>query len=370
MIKSNNQGVLVSSTQQSGHVDGYKNIGDYTQSLAQLSFINDKNIVYVDKERMSDFRSESGPVKVIMNAWLMVFPQYWPPSKDIKPLLISVHISPTKAEEMLTQDGIAFLKEHGPVGCRDLGTVAILKKHDIPCYFSGCLTLTLGEQYHAEKKNGAVYFVDPYIESVRAKDGRISIPLIVSNVIFGLVNLSKIVRLYRKFHHFYCVAGKILAVKKFIAVSAFYRAYRTKFSDELLFSAEYVTQSEKVGQGTSYKTEQAKLDLAASFVQKYSEASLVITSRIHCGLPCLAIGTPVLFVHSDGAGHVRDPGRFDGIVELLNVLNYQNFVLNSTDEGIPNKIDLKNLDQIKNRETFKSLAQNMVTQCRQFFAQT
>ena len=82
----------------------------------------------------------------------MVYPEYWPPSKDVLPLLISMHISPTKSSGMLTDNGLNYLREYGPVGCRDLGTLEILKKHDVPCYFSGCLTLTLGERYGLRTK--------------------------------------------------------------------------------------------------------------------------------------------------------------------------------------------------------------------------
>ncbi|WP_264821067.1 polysaccharide pyruvyl transferase family protein [Acinetobacter schindleri] len=32
-------------------------------------------------------------------------------------------------------------------------------------------------------------------------------------------------------------------------------------------------------------------------LEKYSTAKLVITSRIHCALPCLAMGTPVIYIN-------------------------------------------------------------------------
>jgi hypothetical protein len=43
--------------------------------------------------------------------------------------------------------GINYLKKYGPVGCRDYWTKTLLDKYGIPCYFSGCLTLTLGRKY-------------------------------------------------------------------------------------------------------------------------------------------------------------------------------------------------------------------------------
>jgi hypothetical protein len=46
----------------------------------------------------------------------------------------------------------------------------------------------------------------------------------------------------------------------------------------------------------------------------YSEASLVITSRLHCALPCVAFGTPVLFLHRN----MKSDCRFDSL--LCNLL--------------------------------------------------
>jgi hypothetical protein len=367
-METHQNGVLVSATQQSGSKNGYKNMGDYIQSLAQIAFTGDRNLVYVDKERVSEFESENGAkVRVILNAWFIVFPEYWPPSKDIEPLLLSMHISPTKADQMLTQEGMDFLRKFGPVGCRDLGTVKILEKHDVPCYYSSCLTLTLGQQYGKKDRSDKVIFVDPYIESVRDQAGDISLKLVLHNLVFAIFNTIKVRQLYHKFNHFYCVAGRFKVLKKVLAVSAFYRAYRTKFTDQILLEAEYVTQSVKIGEGTNYTTEQEKLDLAESFIEKYAEAALVVTSRIHCALPCLGLETPVLFVHSDGAGHVRDPGRFGGIIELFNVLRFNNFRLFSDEIDLPDKIDRAALQQIVNKDEHKPYMYNMIDKCKRFF---
>ena len=54
----------------------------------------------------------------------------------------------------------------------------------------------------------------------------------------------------------------------------------------------------------------------ANLLNKYARAKLVITSRIHCALPCLAMGTPVIFIN--GFDSFVDSCRFDGIIELFN----------------------------------------------------
>ena len=47
---------------------------------------------------------------------------------------------------MLSPEGIAYLQKHAPIGCRDHYTLQLLQKHQIPAYFSGCLTLSLNRQ--------------------------------------------------------------------------------------------------------------------------------------------------------------------------------------------------------------------------------
>ena len=43
---------------------------------------------------------------------------------------------------------------------------------------------------------------------------------------------------------------------------------------------------------------QVRFDRAAWLLGIYSSAKAVVTGRLHCALPCLALGTPVLFVES------------------------------------------------------------------------
>jgi hypothetical protein len=45
-----------------------------------------------------------------------------------------------------------------------------LNKYNIPCYFSGCLTLALGEKYKTIKKRNYVIFVDPFLASIHNKN--------------------------------------------------------------------------------------------------------------------------------------------------------------------------------------------------------
>jgi hypothetical protein len=361
-------GILVSATQRTGTMNGYKNIGDYIQSLAQMTFF-DKIDDYVDKEKISQYKSKLEKVKVIMNAWYMVYPENWPPSDDIIPLLISMHISPLYAKRMLSESGIEYLKRYGPVGCRDKGTVELLQQYNIPCYFSGCLTLTLGEKYKIDHKKNHVIFVDPYLESIRNNKARISLLIILKNVYFGIINLKKIIKLKKMFKH-YSIGVHFTKIKEILVISAFYKTYSTRFSDEVLFNAEYINHSVQVGEGTDINTEEKKLAYAEKLIKKYAEASLVVTSRIHCALPCLGLETPVIFVNSDGIEKIRDPNRLDGLVDLFRQMDYRNFCLNSNDELLKNLNKINSNTVIYNKQDYPSLKEDLIRKCYAFALKT
>lgn len=63
---------------------------------------------------------------------------------------------------------------------------------------------------------------------------------------------------------------------------------------------------------------------AEEVLSPYANAQLLVTSRIHCALPCLAFGTPVIFV--DGAfDHDADRARLNGVIDLMPVLKVDTY---------------------------------------------
>lgn len=145
------------------------NIGDDIQALAAKNFLP-KDAIGIDREFMGVFAFHT-KVKAIINGWLMHGKdngwyrtdvpaplKSWPPVGSIDPLLISIHFPPSFMPFALSQEGIQYMKEHGPVGARDLYTLDELQKKDIPAYYSGCLTLTLDNPYTT--RNNIIYLVD------------------------------------------------------------------------------------------------------------------------------------------------------------------------------------------------------------------
>ena len=251
------------------------NIGDDIQNLATRQFLPSLD-AYVPRESLHDVRED---LHMILNGWFCHFPERWPPSPRVTPLLVSMHISPLPsaptrtitADQVFTQPPVAdYLRQHGPVGARDQETEALLKGAGIESYFSGCMTLTI-----------------PRPPVPRADD------LVVINEVpaLALARLRK-------------TTGKRL-----------FRTWHGNFADR--DPAERQVRAQEL------------LDL-------YARASCVVTSRLHCALPCLAIGTPVLLVDV-----APDQGRFTGLRDFLHHRPWQ-AVANGTagydiDNPPPNK---------------------------------
>lgn len=260
-------------------------------------------------------------INTIMNGWFMWNPDAFPPSEDINPLYISFHISPRASEGMLTEKGVAHLKKFHPIGARDFSTMHMLQRHGIESYFSGCLTLTLGKKYKSLTRSSKVYIVEPYYDIGR-KNGKTSIMSMAHIVSFALMHFSKVCKIAPKFIDESLVTrGHFYMLKRFLKAACFYQEYHKVFNDDILLEAEYITHVIAVN---DIETNESLMQKAKGLILKYSEASLVITSRIHCGLPCLALETPVIFINSDTLANdsYRPAGRFEGISDLFNSLTY------------------------------------------------
>ena len=103
--------------------------------------------------------------------------------------------------------------------------------------------------------------------------------------------------------------------------------------------------------------------MAESLLKKYARAKLVITSRIHCALPCLAMGTPVIFVN--GFDSFVDSCRFDGILELFNRIDINSKTGEYTSSfNLNGKINLNTT--VKNLELHHKLAISLKEKCNNF----
>jgi hypothetical protein len=203
-----------------------------------------------------------------MNGWFMGS-KSWPPPPALEPLFVSFHLgqyryseyfnrlersflfSRTQRHFMLSDKSLAYFKRHAPIGCRDLATLEALRAEGIDAYFSACLTLTLKTDASDQPRRD------------------------------------------------------ILIVEPNLDVGELFRAVPHALQDRVVF----------LSQQTSLREPPAlRMNTAADLLERYAHAHLVITSRLHCALPCLALGTPVLFIPPR-----HDLRRFEGLAELLTI---------------------------------------------------
>ena len=217
------------------------NVGDDIQCCAAARFLPTVDCV-IDRESLDRFDNGGEPVKAIMNGWYMYNKSNWPPSEDIDPLWVSVHISESDyfgiGEKFLTGPGAEYLRQYSPIGARDESTLEMLRRNGIDAYLSGCLTLTLPRNDSAEKIDEILLVdVDPASEQ--------------------------------------CI--------------------RRHFPEERYISVTHKADPE------TYRLLPVKerMERANALLRRYQGAKCVITSRLHCALPCLALGTPVLLLYKD-----------------------------------------------------------------------
>lgn len=106
-------------------------------------------------------------------------------------------------------------------------------------------------------------------------------------------------------------------------------------------------------------------DYADKLLKRLSAAHLVVTSRLHIALPCLAIGVPVIFVNG-GLYTLPDAYRLGGLVEFMNQIHISKDyrITNNFEANLPITKDIK----IENPARHLEYADKLAANCRQFVA--
>lgn len=269
-----------------------ENVGDEIQSLAANRFLPQVDY-YFDRDNIDATKIKDGEkVKLIMNGWHTHHPENWPPKNSaIEPLLIALHVE-QDALEGRAKD--AFLSEDSRHFLKKYGPV-------------GARNLPTKELF--DKANIESYFSGCLTltllpeKTVKKQDFVLAVD--VSDKIFA--------------------EAKKRTDRKIIRLDA----YRTR----------------------NLTTEQ-KMTLAKYWLSIYQSAHAVITTRLHCMLPCLALGTPVLAISGN------DPKRYAGLIELTNNVSEKEFLENC---------DVYNFDDPRaNPNDFKKLAKSLVEKCQEF----
>lgn len=217
------------------------NIGDDIQTYTARRFL--PQIDYcIDREDLNCFiPKEKEQVAMIMNGWFLHNKAAWPPSPYIKPLLLSMHFTCQDkidvGEKYLQGLGGDYLRQHQPIGARDIETQKRLTKNNIENYFSGCMTLTI-QPFKNIKKQEYICVVDLDEKS------------------------TKIVK---------------------------------ENTNRVIKEITHDVDPEEIKK----KSFEQRMQDVEKLLKTYQAAHLVLTNRLHVALPCLALGVPVILVHKE-----------------------------------------------------------------------
>lgn len=216
------------------------NLGDDIQSYADEQFLPHTDYI-IDRENLDSFYTESGKrVSAIMGGWYLYRHLNWPPSPFLHVLPISMHFDTfysKTAGEKITRNFV--LEDYGAVWLQENGPI-------------GCRDQTT-------RKLLEKYGIQSYFS--------------------GCITLT-----LKPFDHV-TQHGKLCLVDVPQEVKSFVTAHTEKECVELTHSISM--------KGLEWPQRKRIVEERLKY---YQGASLVVTTRLHAALPCLALGTPVLFV--------------------------------------------------------------------------
>lgn len=247
-------------------------------------------------------------------------------------------------------ENIEYFKRYQPIGCRDENTAIKLRNHGIDAYFSGCLTLTIGDLFVSKSRSDKIYIVDPYFKgSMKPMD-------LMAAMLSYTVRPRVLFRLSKGLYHNH-------TIKSLLLTAQYYSIYRKLFSKEIIENAEYIQQQNH--EIAALLSDEARFEYASELLHKYSEAALVITSRIHCALPSIGLGTRVIFTYRQ-TDNSQSLCRYDGLKDLFNVAYIKrgdSYVI--TEKG--NRLNfVDNPSQIPVVVKYKKFKEQLIDRCRSF----
>jgi hypothetical protein len=127
-----------------------ENLGDHIQILAAERLLGRAGIAITRRLDRDDeiatnlqFEGLGASVGILLNGWFKTNPEEWPPHPSLVPLYLGFHIRLFRAPSLVSPTALEHYRAHGPIGCRDDYTMALLRDHGVEAFLSNCLTLTL-----------------------------------------------------------------------------------------------------------------------------------------------------------------------------------------------------------------------------------
>lgn len=233
------------------------NLGDDIQTYAQKQFLPRVDYL-LDRETLSMF-SSNGREKVacIMNGWYLYDEILaWPPSDDVVPFLASVHFSPR----------LSFFENDVP----EDGRIEYFRQYaPVGCRDQATLALM-------EKKGIPAYFS-------------------------GCLTLT--IQPFEKVDP----TGEIILVDVPEEIEEYFA--------QKGIPVEVCTHADRKLSEHSFNRRMQRVEQQ---LKRYQGAKLVITTRLHCCMPCLALGTPVLLLYEG-----FESERYEGLRQYARVVTKQ-----------------------------------------------
>lgn len=182
------------------------------------------------------------------------------------------------------------------MGCRDIETQKRLGRNNIDNYFSVCMTLTT-EKFENIKKQEYICVVD--------------------------------------------VADKV------------YKKIQESTKREIKKITHSVNPDE-----IKKKSFERRMNDVENLLKTYQAAHLVITSRLHVALPCIALGTPVILVIKED----YEKDRLETFLKYPGAYYFYNEFCNLSNEKIENMLDNPN----KNNEDYLEIRNSLIKRCNNF----
>lgn len=296
------------------------NIGDYIQSLAAIRFLPRVDFT-IDRDSISNIKLNkvNDSVKLIGNSWYAVRDDAHVIPDCVDFLPVSVHINNPR------DDILEVLKswaKFGPIGCRDIQTKELIQSYGFDSYFSSCLTTTLTPEYVLANER------QPFIRK--------------KVLLVDVIEENPKIR--------------------FWPPKRFFKSY--KRSSEYNKCINHLTKLLQYYDGEEIEKlthiypmnlkHENRFEIAKELLKKYAMAKLVITSRIHCALPCLALGTPVVLMTKK-----YDELRYRGIYDYLNHIGL--------DENLNSSIAIEfEHGEVINKNLHVIPANNLIVRCKEF----
>jgi Polysaccharide pyruvyl transferase len=226
------------------------NIGDIIQSMAAAQFLPSVDCL-VDRDRLN---KAAEPCKIIFNGWFTHRPQNWPPSPALDPLPISMHLS----------------NEVSPMSKGLKPAEALLSGASL-------------EYFKAHAPIGARDLWTLDLLRTKGVDAYFS----------GCLTLT-------------LGAGQAFERQDYICAVNLNTRMREALESRTTARIEVRSHNGHTGSFDE------RVEIATDLLSLYARAKCVVTTKLHCALPCLALGTPVLLITS-----ARDAYRFSGLLDLM-----------------------------------------------------